>query len=238
MARFILLLLSLVVYSETFAQIDAVTERLRDRKYLNDLYTGKTDYSFRSSLPDNMEISFEPYLFSNERPAVIYTIQGDTITGNFKYNIASEALESDSRGERYAWNSVVAFSFQQYNGQEAISFTNQKLFAPKGIEGGFLEDANTSADVKRKYYFVFEPGSDLSTPYSDTNTEDRVVLESEILIRLGDDEVIRMPDSKRGFYDLFPEKGDELKKYAKKNKLKVDDLKDIGKMIAWVKSGN
>lgn len=75
-------------------------------------------------------------------------------------------------------------------------------------------------------------------PYTDANTEDRVVLESEILIRLGDDEVIRMPDSRKGFYELFPDKSDVLKKYAKKNKLKVNDPKDIGKMIAWLKSEN
>lgn len=235
MHKLILLFVLLNIGRAALAQgIDGAAGSI-DMKTLNDIYYDKKFFSVRTSLPEDITFDFQKHLFDDERPTVLYTLDGDTVTGNFKYNILEEILESERDGKFYPYNTVVAFKFPKYNDQEEVSFINLKLFDKEGPFGGFVQNVSTSPDVKIRYYLVFKKGKESTLPYAKTTSDDRVEIKSEILMNL-DGKITPMPERKNDFFDLFPN-SEELKKYAKKNKLKTTEPEDIGKMVTWVKSG-
>lgn len=235
MHKVLLTLLLFTTTSIAFGQgIDGATGSL-DLKTLNDIYYEKKYFSIRTSLPEDITFEFQKHLFDSERPTVIYTLDGDTVSGNFKYNILEEILESERDGKFYPYNTVVAFRFPEYNDKEEISFINLKLFDKEGPYAGFVQNVTTSPDVKIRYYLVFKKGRESTLPYTKTSSDDRVEIYSEVLMNLNG-KITPMPERKNDFFDLFPN-SEELKKYAKKNKLKTTEPEDIGTMVTWVKSG-
>lgn len=206
---------------------------LRD---LNEIYFDNKYYSVKSSLPEEIKFDFQKHLFEDERETLIYTIQGDTLSGRFRYNLQEEKLEAKD-GKFYPFNVVAGFKFLRSDKFEEVTFSNLKLFDREGIYGGFLQDVGSSPLVKIRYYLGYVYGKKSTLPYAETSSDDRVRIYTEILIKL-ENKIVVMPDTKKAFFDLFPEKADELKDFAKKNKLKINDPEDIGQMVAWVKNGN
>lgn len=205
-------------------------------KDLNEIYYNNKYYSVKSSLPEEIKFDFQKHLFEEDRETLIYTIQGDTISGLFRYNIEEEKLEARD-GKFYPFNMVAGFKFLKSEKYEEATFSNLKLFDRDGIYGGFLEDVSSTPLVKVRYYLGYVYGKKSTLPYAETSSDDRVLIYSETLIKL-DDRIVVAPDNKKEFYELFPSKSDRLKSFAKKNKLKIKDPEDIGKMVAWAKSGN
>ena len=203
---------------------------------LNEVYYNNKFFNLKTVLPEDIRIDFQKHLFEEQRHGEIYTIQGDTITTFFKYNIEDETLEAGTEGKFYPYSTVAGFKFFEFEELEEVSFTNFKIFDRKGYYGGFLQDIASSPDVKLRYYLVFLHGEEATLPYMES-TFDRVEIFTEILIKM-DDYVATMPTTKKEFYELFPEKIDSLKKYAKKNKLSFTDPEDIGEMVSWVRNEN
>lgn len=236
MRRTAILFLFWALGNSILAQVDGKTEQLMARKFLTDLINGENVDQLKSDLPKELS-GLNPYFLDQARPTTIYTLDGDTVVGFYNYNVALEKLVSESSEAEFPWYEVISFTFNATDKEEALHFSNQKLFHPTGQMGGFVQDIKVSKDVKKKHYLVFEPGSARELPYS-SNSKDQLILKTDILLRLGEYQIVEMPNSKSDFYDLFKEDAKRLKKYAKANKLKPRRIEDVGQLLNWLKNGN
>jgi hypothetical protein len=194
--------------------------------------TGTNRASVRNTLPQNSGIEYTPYLYDFARPAQIILFSGDTVDGDFVYNIEIETLESMNNSNSYTWNEIQSFEFKSKDNLANVNFTNLKLLWPNNEYGGFFQNVASSTQVKVLNYLNFIPMSyNPSTQTGDRN--DQIVKATKIYLKVNND-WIESPESKTAFFDLFGMRSEALRKYARKNKLKHDNPEDVGKMIIWV----
>lgn len=194
--------------------------------------TGTNQASVRSTLPQNNEIEYSPYLFDYARPTQIILFSGDTILGDFVYNIEFETLESLDKTASITWSEILSFEFSATEQYEKMSFSNLKLLWPSNEYGGFFQNVKSSPLVKVVNFLDFIPRSyNPSNQLGDLN--DRIEKDVRVYLKV-DNNWIECPESKTAFYDLFGMRSDDLRKYARKNKLKHTNPEDVGQMINWV----
>jgi len=186
----------------------------------------------RNRIPKGAYVEFERYVHDEARPTTIYLLNGDSIKGNFLYNLEYERLESENGNNTVDWSEVQRFEFLETEEMERESYSNLQLVWPDTEYGGFIQNVSTSSLVKVKPYLEFIPKSwDPSTQLGDKN--DRVVAKKARYLRV-DNQWIEIPESKKAFFDMFGSYSDPLKRYARKNKLKFKRIEDVGKMINWI----
>lgn len=193
--------------------------------------------NIRSRIPIGTGVDFNRYMNEAPRRTTIILIKGDTIRGNYMYNMENETLESANGDSLIAWNFVTSFEFQATKEEPAQKFSNMKLVWPESEYGGFIRDIYTSEYVKVKYYLQYVPATwDASTQMGQRN--DKVLAKSDSYLKTGD-KWKEIPTGKTAFFDFFGNYSEPLRKYARKNKLKHKDPEDIGKMVTWItKNGN
>jgi len=193
--------------------------------------------NIRSRIPLGKKVDFERYMNETPRKTTIVLIKGDTIHGDYMYNMENETLESADGDSLIAWNFIGTFSFKATADEPAQKFSNMKLVWPDSEYGGFIRDVYTSEYVKVKYYLEYIPATwDPSTQMGDRN--DKVVAKSDFYLKTGNDWK-EIPSGKTAFFDFFGAYSEPLRKYARKNRLKHREPEDIGKMVTWItKNGN
>ncbi|MFY0593790.1 hypothetical protein [Roseivirga sp.] len=189
--------------------------------------------SVRSRLPEaKAVIDYSPYVYEKGRQTTILLLKGDTVSGNFLYNMETEALEDAFSDRIIPWNIVKSFSFAAQGDLDAVNFTNTKLIWPENQYGGFMQDVSSSPFVKVKHYLEFIPSNyDPTTEIGSMN--DDIKAFSTRYLKLNNKWVV-LPDTKTAFYNLFGSYSDQLRKYARKNKLKVKNPEHVGEMVSWV----
>ena len=182
---------------------------------------------------DNTEfVDYQPYLYEDPMYGNIYLINGDTVTGSFFYNLETESLEAAVGDSVIDWSVVHKFEFTDYEKDKKYSYSNLKIIWPESEFGGFVQDVESSSLVKVKPYLEYIPKSwDPATQMGDK--KDKVVPKEERYLKV-DDKWVIIPDTKTAFFDMFGVYSEPLRKYARKNKLKIKDVEDIGKMVTWV----
>ena len=186
----------------------------------------------RNMLPKDKIIEYQRYLHEEALPTMILLIKGDTVKGHFRYNLETETLESALGDSLIEWSYVFRFEFMETTEKEAEKYSNLKVVWPESEYGGFVQDVSTSPFVKVKHYLEFIPKSyDPSTQLGDKN--DQIVPKTQQYLKV-DDKWIEIPETKTAFFDLFGRYSEDLRKYARKNKLKVKNPEDVGKMVSWV----
>lgn len=192
--------------------------------------TGRT--FVRSRVPVDEVTEYQPYLFTQARRANINLLNGATREGMFLYNLETETLQSTETDELIPWNIVKDFTFEASGSMSETKFTNMQLVWPEAEYGGFIQDIQSSPLVKVKHYLEFIPKSyDASTGMGERYNKIEAFSESYLKL---EDKWIELPTGKTAFFDLFGVYSEELRKYARKNKLKTNDPEDIGKLISWV----
>lgn len=194
--------------------------------------TGTRGAGLRNTRQIEDYIDFEPYYKNYFKPTTITLLDGQVVTGNYKYNLQYEILESEDSTKNHTWAEIKSFTFDEFNSEAKQTFTNIKLLWPENEFGGFLQDVSTSPLVKINHYLQFVPSSyNPSTQTGDRN--DQVIHEESIYIKV-DQIWIESPEGKQAFFDLFGRYSESLRKYARKNKLKHNVAEDVGSMISWV----
>lgn len=190
-------------------------------------------YIIRSSrLPSNGNIDYDEHLYKNGRNATVILLQGDTITGQYLYNMETESLEQAGTDKVLPWNIVKSFTFAADRDLDQVSFSNIKLSWPDSEYGGFIQDVSSSPFVKVKHYLEFVPSSyDPSTEIG--SMHDEIETFSTNYLKLND-KWIELPENKSALYNLFGSYSESLRKYARKNKLKAKNPEHVGKMVSWV----
>lgn len=192
--------------------------------------TGRT--FVRSRIPMEDVTEYQPFLYTEARRANITLLSGASREGMFLYNLESESLINTETDELIPWSIVKEFTFEAANNNQQVKFSNMQLVWPEAEYGGFIQDVSTSPMVKVKHYLQYIPKSyDPSTQMGDKFN--KIEAFSELYLKV-DDKWIEIPDGKTAFFDLFGVYSEELRKYAKKNKLKINDPEDVGQMVSWV----
>lgn len=192
--------------------------------------TGRT--FVRSRVPIDEVTDYQPFLYSQARNASITLLNGASREGLFLYNLEIESLQSAETDELIPWNIVKEFTFEASGDMPEIKFTNMQLVWPEAQYGGFMQDIQSSPLVKVKHYLEFIPKSyDASTGMGERYNKIEAFSESYLKL---EDKWIELPTGKTAFFDLFGVYSEELRKYARKNKLKTNDPEDVGKLISWV----
>ncbi|OEK06303.1 hypothetical protein [Roseivirga misakiensis] len=189
--------------------------------------------SVRSRLPEAKSIiDYSPYVYDQGRKATVFLLKGDTVTGNYRYNMETESLEDAQSDKILPWNIVKSFNFDAQGDLEAVSFTNIKLVWPESEYGGFIQDVSSSPFVKVKHYLEFVPSNyDPTTEIGSMNDEIKTFTTKYLKLN---NKWIVLPTTKTAFYNIFGSYSDRLRKYARKNKLKVKNPEDVGEMVSWV----
>ncbi|WP_420385451.1 hypothetical protein [Roseivirga sp.] len=191
----------------------------------------------RSHLPVEDVTDYQPFLYEKARKANITLLSGATREGYFLYNLETETLQNVETDEIIPWNIVKQFTFEPVDDMEEVSFSNMQLVWPEAGLGGFIQNVKSSPFVKVKHYLEFIPKSyDLSTGMGDKNN--KIEAFSDAYLKL-DDKWVELPNGKTAFFDLFGVYSEEMRKYARKNKLKPNRPEDAGELVNWVlKNGN
>lgn len=191
---------------------------------------GKT--FIRNRIPKDEYVDYQPYLFTKPRYGQVTLLDGTVKTGAFYYNLDTESLENAETDEYIPWNIVEKFTFPKTKKEDAIHFSNMKLIWPEGEYGGFLQDVQSSPYVKVKHYLEYFPPD--WNPSTQMGSKDaRIEARSQAYLKVNQ-EWIEIPDTKNKFFEMFGSLSEDLRKYARKNKLKTRNIEDIGKMITWV----
>lgn len=195
------------------------------------VYRGK--YRVRSRTPvDRQNISYSPYLHKEPKQTEIIMLSGDTVSGQYRYNIETETLEHFISDKIVPWNLVKSFSFDAHDSKNAQYFSNLQLVWPGNEYGGFIQDVKSSPFVKVVHYLEFVPKN-----YDPTNEigshVDRILPFKTRYLKVND-KWVELPDIKSSFYDMFGTMSDALRKQARKNKWRYKNLEDVGKMVSWV----
>lgn len=186
----------------------------------------------RSHLPVEDVTEYQPFLFDEARKANITLLSGANREGYFLYNLETETLQNVETDEIIPWNIVKTFTFEPKEKLEEVSFSNMQLVWPEAGLGGFLQNVQSSPLVKVKHYLEFVPKSyDLSTGMGDKNNKIKAF--SDVYLKM-DDKWIELPSGKTAFFDLFGVYSEEMRKYARKNKLKTNNPEDVGQLVSWV----
>lgn len=202
--------------------------------------TGGFDYRIRSGgrmvirsrLPENPTIDYDAHLFEEPRKASIILLEGDTVEGFYKYNVETESLEEAITDRIIPWNVVKSFTLEASANDGPRSFSNIKLSWPKSEFGGFIQDVSTSPFVKVKHYLEFIPSNyDPTTEIGSMTDEIKMLSTKYLKVKTS---WLEIPNTKGGFYNLFGSYSDQLRKYARKNRLKFKNPEDVGKMVDWV----
>ncbi len=199
-----------------------------------DYISGAGRFTIRSRVPMNIMIPYEPHLYMDERMTKIELLDGTMIEGFYKYNVENETLEHASSEQIYSLKEVKRFWFLQSGDKPEEAFVNIRLVWPKSEYGGFFKTVKSSEYVWIKYYLEFKPRDydpvmDMGNPY------DRVEMANEFYINLND-VWTAVPQTKGDFFKLMAPYADEapLKKFMRKNKIKLTEAEDLGKVINWV----
>lgn len=186
----------------------------------------------RSHLPVDDVTNYQPFLYDEARKANITLLSGNTREGYFLYNLETETLQNVETDEIIPWNIVKEFTFEASGNMEKVQFTNMQLVWPEAQYGGFMQDVQSSPLVKVKHYLEFIPKSyDASTGMGEKYNKIEAFSESYLKL---EDKWIELPTGKTAFFDLFGVYSEELRKFARKNKLKTNNPEDVGKLVSWV----
>lgn len=191
---------------------------------------GKT--FIRNRIPVDEYVDYQPYLFTDSRYGEVKLLDGTIKTGMYFYNLDTESLENSETDEFIPWNIVESFHFPKTEKEEALQFSNMKLIWPEGEFGGFLQDVESSPFVKVKHYLEYFPPN--WNPSTQMGSKDaRVEAQSQAYLKVNQ-QWIEIPDTKNKFFEMFGSLSEDLRTYARKNRLKVRNIEDVGKMVMWV----
>lgn len=190
-------------------------------------------YTVRSSrIPKNTVIDYDAHLYENGRNTTVILLKGDTVRGQYFYNMETESLEQVGTDKILPWNIVKSFTFAADSDMDQISFSNVKLWWPESEYGGFLQDVSSSPFVKVKHYLEFVPSSyDPSTEIG--SMQDEVKTFSTNYLKINN-KWVKLPENKSGLYNLFGSYSEPLRKFARKKKLKAKNPEHVGQMVSWV----
>ncbi len=217
----IITLLSLVSLAE--AQITPID-------YINN--AGR--FTIRSRVPMNTLIPYEPYLFLEDRMAKIELLDSTIIEGFYKYNVENESLEHSSSEQIYTLKDVKRFWFSKNLKYPEESFVNIRLVWPTSEYGGFFQTVSNSEFVFVKYFLEFKP-RDYNAVMDVGNPYDRVEMSKEFYIQLNG-KWTALPQTKSDLYKALSPYVEEskLKKFIRKERIKLDEPNDVGTLINWI----
>lgn len=191
-------------------------------------------FTIRSRVPFDIDIPYEPYLNSEARFATLELLEGDSVEGFYKYNLETESLENVNSDEIYTLRDVKRFSFAATENEPAESFVNIRLVWPTSEYGGFFRNVNNSDFVKVKHYLEYleadyDPKLDVGNPYN------RVEKSQEFYVKLNN-QWTSIPQRRNPFINAMAAYIDEkeLKKFIRKNRIKLDEAEDVAKVIDFI----
>lgn len=181
-----------------------------------------------------ISIPYEPYFNIEASMMNIELFNGERPEGFYRYNLEQEVLEKSNSDETIEAGQIKSFRILNGDGTVAQTFVNIKTLWPKSEYLGFFEQVDENFTVVVKHYLEqkaadYDPTLNMGNPY------DRVEKEIEVYYRVIDKWFLA-PDSRKKFIAALSEfqSTSDLKKFMKKNKLKVANPKDIAKVIDFV----
>lgn len=191
-------------------------------------------YTIRNRFPPDLSIPYEPYLHLNEKIAKIELMDGTIVEGFFRYNVELESLERSTNDKTYTYEEIAKFWFKESDEHAEEAFVNIRLIWPKSEYGGFFQVIKNSQYVWAKYFLNFvpknyDPVMDVGDPY------DRVVMSKEYYFKLNE-QWTTLPSTKSELIknmEAFVDES-ELKKFLRKEKIKLDVNEDVGKLVNWI----
>lgn len=181
----------------------------------------------------NISIPYEPYFILEAKMMEIELFSGDEKEGFYKYNLEDETLENTSSDEILKAGKVKSFKIMDGLEGKTHTFVNMKVVWPKNNYIGFFEQVDDNFTTIVKHFLEFKP-ADYDAKTGMGNPYDRVEQEIEMYFRVIN-EWFLVPKTKKQLITALSEFKAEadIKKFMRKNKIKIDDPQSIFKLVDY-----
>ena len=179
-------------------------------------------------------IPYEPYLYDMANMMRIELFSGEKIEGFYRYNLETESLENSSAEETLEPGVIKNFRVTKSDGSSTQTFVNIKALWPDSEYLGFFEQVDENFTTVVKHYLQYKP-ADYNANMNMGNPYDRVEKEIEIYYRVLNKWYLA-PQAKKQFIEALSEfkAPEDIKKFIKKNKIKMAIPSDVAKVIDYV----
>jgi hypothetical protein len=167
----------------------------------------------------------------------IVLLEGDTLRGLIKYDLHKDLVEftiQDRKVEAFTARKVVFFEIFD----ESVKKYRQFYALPFSTAGGYkapiffelLEEGKMTLLARE-----FLENRTYTSPYY-TGSYNRVVLSYKYFFLDDEGDIAEFVGNKNDLLDMMGKNGDDVEKYIRSNRLRVDDKYDFAKIIAYYNS--
>jgi hypothetical protein len=176
-----------------------------------------------------------PSDFWHEGKVILDT--GDTLKGNIKYDMQNDLLQLESKGKNdtFTARKVLAFEIfdaltKNYRRFYSLPYTTSGQYkAPVFFE--LLEEGKITLLSRETIEY-----RTTNSPYYYYGSYSRLVLVYKYFLLEENGEIRAFNEKKNEWLNLMGNKGEEVQKYAKTNRLSFDEKDELAKIVAYYNS--
>lgn len=185
-----------------------------------------------------LQVTAQKFAFEFWHTGKMVLDTGDTLRGSLKYDLQSDILQIqiDKKLESYTARKVLFFEIfdetvKRYRNFYSLPYAQAGMYkAPVFFE--LLQEGKLTVLCRESLEYRTS-----TSPYY-YGTFSRLVLVTKYFIMRENGEIEEFKGKKNDWYDLMRNKMDEVEKYAKSNRLNLDDKYELSRVIEYYNSLN
>ncbi len=170
-------------------------------------------------------------------PGKLVLDTGDTLKGTIKYDLPNDLLQfqASNKNETFTSRKVLLFEIFDGTSKEYRQFYSLPYAAAGGYKAPvffeLLEEGKITLLSRESIEY-----RTYSNPYSYYGSYSRMVLVHKYYLLEENGDIREFNEKKNDWLALMGNKGEEVQKYAKANRLSFDDKNELSKIVAYYNS--